>query len=847
MSATANDGGRNVALTAEAGRLRAQGWDEAKILAALLVSAERRGLPESECRSIAHSIARKPAGRKVDRPAGGWPSARHELAGCRGFSVEALRKLGAVAKGREVHFPMRDGAGAIVGWRRRRADNQPFGPGKKALSHKGDHNGLIGPWPIPEGLVLLCEGEMDAAAALAAGHEAVVATPGAKPGRGVVETLQTVLTGREIVLAPDPDTAGTMWRNMIGEALMAAGCRVRYIAPLPGEDLDKRLQRERADGRAAALARLVDGAFSWTQQEQGDTTDADANNDDEASGRKRGRSAADILVRLAQGCELFHTPGGHDSESYARITLADHSETWPIYSKAFRSWLARRYFDEQRKVPHAQAFQDALGVLAGQALYDGKELSVHIRVAGGPGQIYLNLADQQWRVVRVDRNGWQVLTESPVRFLRRRGMMPLPVPEHGGAVDNLRTLVNFDDDGWTLVKAWLLAALRPTGPYPVLALNGEQGSAKSTASRMLRGLVDPNTAPLRSEPRDARDLMIAATNAWIVAFDNLSSIHPWLSDALCRLATGGGFATRELYSDDSERIFDAQRPVLLNGIEEIATRSDLADRSIHLSLPTIRSVSRRVEKDLWEEYATVRPRVLGALLTALSTALREVSNVSLPELPRMADFALWSMAGEAALGIAAGGFMSSYTGNRDLANAGAIETSAIGPALMSLVAATGMWTGTARQLLAELEGRADEMTRRRRDWPKTPRGLSGALRRLAPNLRAVEIGVLLDDRSTDRARKRLIRLEQGDAAPSEPSEPSDMSDRRRNDDGRSADGPANGPAVNRPAETARKSCQLDHSDSSDGPFPCVSERVGTMAVPTGDSSEEVLIDGDEPF
>ena len=60
--------------------------------------------------------------------------------------------------------------------------------------------------------------------------------------------------------------------------------------------------------------------------------------------------------------------------------------------------------------------------------------------------------------------------------------------------------------------------------------------------------------------------MIAATNGWCLAFDNVSVIQAWLSDALCRLATGGGFATRGLYTDDEETIIDAQRPVVLNGV-----------------------------------------------------------------------------------------------------------------------------------------------------------------------------------------------------------------------------------------------------------------------------------------
>src|SRR5262249_17771499 len=161
---------------------------------------------------------------------------------------------------------------------------------------------------------------------------------------------------------------------------------------------------------------------------------------------------------------------------------------------------------------------------------------------------------------------------------------------------------------------WLVAALRPGRPFPILAVNGEQGTAKTTLCRMGRGLLDPNEAPLRRPPRDARDLMIAAGNGWVVGYDNLSGIRPDLSDALCCLATGGGFGTRQLYTDDEEKLFCAMRPILLNGIEDIATRPDLLDRALTLTLLPITDEHRRDEDGLWRRYEKRRPRVLGALL-----------------------------------------------------------------------------------------------------------------------------------------------------------------------------------------------------------------------------------------
>src|SRR4029450_13413809 len=98
-----------------------------------------------------------------------------------------------------------------------------------------------------------------------------------------------------------------------------------------------------------------------------------------------------------------------------------------------------------------------------------------------------------------------------------------------------------------------------------------QGSAKSSLVRVFRSLIDPNTAALRTTPRDERDLVIAATNGWVIAVEDLSPLPDWLSDAVCCLATGTGFATRELYTDAEEAIFAAQRPIVMNGIEEVTT------------------------------------------------------------------------------------------------------------------------------------------------------------------------------------------------------------------------------------------------------------------------------------
>src|SRR5260370_18868671 len=136
------------------------------------------------------------------------------------------------------------------------------------------------------------------------------------------------------------------------------------------------------------------------------------------------------------------------------------------------------------------------------------------------------------------------------------------------------------ESDFVLVVAWLLGALRAGGPYPVLAIAGEQGSAKTVLSKLLRAVIDPSVAPVRALPRDERELFIAASNGHVLAFDNLSGLPPWLSDTLCRLTSGGAFSTRRLFTDQDEILFAPPRPLILQGIQEVITRPDLSDRSV---------------------------------------------------------------------------------------------------------------------------------------------------------------------------------------------------------------------------------------------------------------------------
>lgn len=467
------------------------------------------------------------------------------------------------------------------------------------------------------------------------------------------------------------------------------------------------------------------------------------------NGKAEGLTKAQTLISLANAASFFRTD---DREIFASFSLNGHTETWPVKSMAFRDWLVRSYYrSNQGRPPGGQAMQDALSVIEANARIDAPKRNVFLRVGEYEGHIYVDLADDQWRAIKVTPDGWRVVPNPPVLFRRTKGMLPLPVPEPGGSLNELRPLLNADDETFVLIVSAMVGWLRPRGPYPLLIIEGEQGSAKTATARILRSFVDPSMVPVRKLPHDDADLAIAAKNTWLLAYDNLSGMSSVFSDVFCQIATGSGFARRELYTDSEEALFNFRRPVILNGIDEICTKPDLIDRSLIVNLPAIPPEKRRPEEEIQQELARISPRVFGALLDAISMALRQAASVRLRELPRMADFAVWLAAAEPALPWAPGTFMGLYLKSRGEATAVAMESDPLALEIQKLIekSTDGKWVGSARQLLAALPGG-------NRKLPKSANALSGRLKRCAPLLR--EVAGIEVDRTRGRDRSRLITL-----------------------------------------------------------------------------------------
>jgi hypothetical protein len=359
-----------------------------------------------------------------------------------------------------------------------------------------------------------------------------------------------------------------------------------------------------------------------------------------------------------------------------------------------------------------------------------------------------------------------------VLFRRTALTTPLhePVAAKAEHLNELRVLLNAADTSWPFVAGWMVAALLPAIPHAVMMLDGEQGVGKSTAARLVVGMVDPSSAPLRSEPRDAEQWGIAASGSWCVALDNVSSIPGWLSDALCKAVTGDGMVRRKLYTDSELAVLSFRRCIIITSIDAGAMRGDLGDRLLLVRLERIADDKRRTEADVDAAYSAARPRLFGALLTALSRTLAALPDVRLTSMPRMADFArVLSALDTACPEITGGNALKLFAAQRQVIASEVVEADAVAAAIVRLMESrSDDWTGTASDLLT-----ATTPQQPPRGWPANARALVGRLRRVRPALLAV--GVCHEPPlATDKSRTH--RIERVGERPPTPPEPPDNSD-----------------------------------------------------------------------
>ena len=533
------------------------------------------------------------------------------------------------------------------------------------------------------------------------------------------------------------------------------------------------------------------------------------------------KGIAQQLIEIGAEQHLF---ADDDGVGYMQVRVGAHTECYPVESQQTRDWLAAEFYRLTEKGANRNAVADAIATLNAKAKFSRSgPRAVHLRTGSVGKAMFIDTGDKVWSSWRITST--EIDRDHSAQCLFRRSQKSLPLPEPDGEdFSPIWDLIPCRPEQRPLIAAYVAGALRPRSPYPVLLFTSEQGTGKSEATRRVKSITDPSSVPLRSPPREERDLCVAALNSHVLAYDNLSGCPAWLSDGICRLATGGGIAARQLFTDTTEVLLQIARPVILNGIDDLASRPDLAERSLLVELEPI--THRRTEADLRRMYERSAGRIFGAVLQSLRLAMRDASSIDIGTKPRMADFATWAAAAMPALGFTAQDFLSAYRTSIRSATLGAIEASPVATAIIQLSERNPAgWQGTVGGLLLSVKPDHD------RTFPATPEKLSNALRRLAPAFRQAGISVVIGDRDS---RGRLVTIQKAHASGDgyDGCVGSGPSHKRKNVDGderESALHPPGQPA--QPAQPARPTWEV-----SDGCVGC----VGSDTFPGG-CNDEVLL------
>jgi len=468
---------------------------------------------------------------------------------------------------------------------------------------------------------------------------------------------------------------------------------------------------------------------------------------------KDNKKPENILIDFAKSENILFCD--YQENEYAEIKLNGHSEIYPIGSKKYKNWLRQKYYDQTKTGASKATLDTAIDTIKSIADFEGDRKDVHLRVAQVDRSMYIDLCNDSWQVIEVNMFGWKVLDDSPVCFTRTGNMRPLPMPIEDGNITLLLNHINIQKKDLPLAVGWLLMSLQAgPGAYPVMILNGSAGTGKTTASRMLRELVDPNKVDLLSKP-NINDMRVIGTNNHVLAFDNLSGVNSNFSDAICKIATGDNQAIRQLYTTNDELTISIKKPCLMNGIDEIAKRGDLVSRSVKLPLSKIDV--RKTEKKVWDDFVVDTPSIFGALLDGLAESIRTMPHTQVDDLTRMADFCRLSTAASAAYGWDDNKFMKAYKENIRNTHVDSLESSTFASGIVKMSEREDQFHGRPIELLERLEDKCyvSEKVIRSARWVTTAKGVIEQMDRLQESLEVVGIYY---EKSKDRTNKTFVTI-----------------------------------------------------------------------------------------
>jgi hypothetical protein len=455
------------------------------------------------------------------------------------------------------------------------------------------------------------------------------------------------------------------------------------------------------------------------------------------------RTVADRLVDLTldSNAEIYSDQLGESHISFSERSLVGY----PIKSSIFRKWLSGKYWEESHKGFSGDTFATVVCSLEGVTSHNSETRYLFNRAAHVGDEVYYNIGDEK-NVVRVTAGGWEVTQLCPVKFRKFNHQLAQVLPERGGDIKSLLKYINLKSETDKLLfLTYLPTVLIHDYPRIILIHIGDQGSAKSTALRVVRSLIDPSISELLSPPTDAGELAQAANHHFCLYLDNLTYLKDEQSDALCRLATGIGFSKRKLFTDDEDILFTGKTAIGMTGINLVAQKADLLDRSLILKFDRIDDDSRMSEADFWEAFNKEKPLLLGALFDSLSVALRESKKIRLKKSPRMADYARFAAAAAISLNKTPEQFLQAFSENIGRQNEAAVESSPTAQAILQLMANRDTWSGLSSELYKILKNYVEESHLQvggSEGFPKSSNWLWKRIMQVRPNLLSLGINTV---------------------------------------------------------------------------------------------------------
>lgn len=470
---------------------------------------------------------------------------------------------------------------------------------------------------------------------------------------------------------------------------------------------------------------------------------------------KKESQADQLLKMIIERDDVILFKDERDSP-FISLNINGHREVWKCNSSTIKDLLSYEFYKTKRKAVGSDVIKNVISVLEGKAKFTGDKKKLSNRASLLNDELWYDLTNRDWQSVKVTNGEWLIINDTPILFKRYSHQHSQILPEKNGNIELVLNYINITNDKHKLLLlVFIISCFIPDFPHPSLVIFGSQGSAKSTLSKLLRKIIDPSLLEVTTLPKDQKELIQKLDHHYFTFFDNVSFISEETSDALCKAITGGGFSKRELYKDDDDIIYNFMRCIGINGINVMATRPDLLERSILVELNRIDEKDRKQEEEIYNNFNKDLPLILGGIFDVLVKALEIKPNIKVTELTRMADFMVWGCAIAEGLGYKKEEFIDAYKSNIKEQTQVALNENSVALAVMLFMKDKTEWTGTATELLNKLNEEDIFSEKYGSGFPKAPNKLAQRLNELRVNLKS--IGILYESKNNGEIRTVTLK------------------------------------------------------------------------------------------